>query len=101
MEALRSEEIARELGTRRIGREIRCLGSVGSTNDVAAQWATTGAPDGAVVLAEEQTRGRGRQGRSWASPRGAGLWLSVVLRPAIPRDDAAYVTAPGALGVVE
>ncbi len=101
METLRSEEIARDLGTRRIGRAVRCLPSVGSTNDVAAGWAAEGAPEGAVVLAEEQTRGRGRQGRSWTSPRGGGLWLSVVLRPAIPREDAAYLTALGALAVAE
>ncbi|MCI0340157.1 MAG: biotin--[acetyl-CoA-carboxylase] ligase [Planctomycetales bacterium] len=101
MEPLNAEEIARGLGTRRIGREIRCLESVPSTNDVGAEWAADGAPDGAVVLAEEQTRGRGRQGRSWASPRGGGLWLSVVLRPTILREDSAYLTVLGALAVPE
>ena len=51
-----------------------------STIDAAREWLKQGAPDGAVVIAERQTRGRGRQGRSWASPAG-GLWLTAILRP--------------------
>lgn len=53
---------------------------VGSTNDVAAALAGAGAPHGAVVVADEQTAGRGRHGNRWSSPRGAGLYLSVLLR---------------------
>jgi BirA family biotin operon repressor/biotin-[acetyl-CoA-carboxylase] ligase len=55
--------------------------SVGSTNDVAAGLANAGALEGTVVVAESQTAGRGRLGRVWCSPPGAGLYLSVVLRP--------------------
>lgn len=54
--------------------------TVGSTNDLAAQLALSGAPDGTAVLADQQTAGRGRRGRTWSSPPGAGLYLSVVLR---------------------
>jgi BirA family transcriptional regulator, biotin operon repressor / biotin---[acetyl-CoA-carboxylase] ligase len=54
--------------------------SVSSTNDRLKEQARLGAPEWSVVLAEEQTGGRGRQGRAWASPRG-GLYLSVLLRP--------------------
>lgn len=54
----------------------------GSTNDVAADLAVAGAVEGTVVLAERQTRGRGRSGHTWFSPPGAGLYVSVVLRPA-------------------
>jgi BirA family biotin operon repressor/biotin-[acetyl-CoA-carboxylase] ligase len=54
----------------------------GSTNDRARALAAGGAPAGTVVVAEEQTAGRGRQGRSWSAPRGRGLTLSVVWRPA-------------------
>jgi BirA family biotin operon repressor/biotin-[acetyl-CoA-carboxylase] ligase len=64
-----------------LGRAWRALDECGSTNDEAAAWARAGAPAGAVVTAETQTRGRGQQGRAWHSPPGASLYLSVVLRP--------------------
>jgi BirA family biotin operon repressor/biotin-[acetyl-CoA-carboxylase] ligase len=54
---------------------------VSSTNDVAARLAEQGAAEGCVVVAEAQSAGRGRQGRVWASPPGAGLYVSAVLRP--------------------
>ena len=52
-----------------------------STNDIAASLADGGADEGCVVIADAQTAGRGRLGRSWASPAGAGIYASVVLRP--------------------
>jgi BirA family biotin operon repressor/biotin-[acetyl-CoA-carboxylase] ligase len=55
--------------------------SIGSTNDVAARLAGGGAPEGTTVAAEAQTSGRGRLGRTWFSPQGAGLYVSVVIRP--------------------
>lgn len=55
--------------------------SIGSTNDRAAALAAAGAPEMTAVIADAQTEGRGRGGRRWASPRGLGLWMSVVLRP--------------------
>jgi BirA family transcriptional regulator, biotin operon repressor / biotin---[acetyl-CoA-carboxylase] ligase len=60
-----------------------------STNDVAARLADAGAVEGTWVVADEQTAGRGRRGRKWASPPGAGLYLSVIFRPqsAAVRDD--------------
>ena len=54
---------------------------IGSTNDVAARLAGGGAPEGTTVAAEAQTSGRGRLGRTWFSPQGAGLYVSVVIRP--------------------
>ena len=57
---------------------------VGSTNDVAAELAGRGAPHGTVVVADEQTAGRGRHGNRWSSPPGAGLYLSVLLRTDSP-----------------
>jgi BirA family transcriptional regulator, biotin operon repressor / biotin---[acetyl-CoA-carboxylase] ligase len=62
--------------------DLRWFPSVGSTMDLAAQAARDGAPEGLVICADEQTAGRGRRGRSWSSPAGAGLYLSIVLRPA-------------------
>jgi BirA family transcriptional regulator, biotin operon repressor / biotin---[acetyl-CoA-carboxylase] ligase len=54
---------------------------VSSTNDVAARLADAGAPEGTWVIADAQTAGRGRRGRTWLSPEGAGLYLSVIFRP--------------------
>jgi BirA family biotin operon repressor/biotin-[acetyl-CoA-carboxylase] ligase len=59
---------------------LRYQESIGSTNDAALALAAAGEPEGASVLSDEQTAGRGRRGRSWSSPPGAGLYLSVVLR---------------------
>jgi BirA family biotin operon repressor/biotin-[acetyl-CoA-carboxylase] ligase len=56
---------------------------VGSTNDVAAALAERDADEGLVVIADRQTAGRGRLGRTWASPPGAGIYLSVLLRPSL------------------
>ena len=65
-----------------IGREIRWYETLPSTNELARRLAEQGVPEGTVVVAERQTAGRGRLGRSWTSPAG-GIWLSVVLRPAL------------------
>ena len=55
--------------------------SVASTNDVAARLADSGAEEGTTVVAEMQTAGRGRHGRVWFSPAGAGLYVSIIVRP--------------------
>ncbi|MGD0610727.1 MAG: biotin--[acetyl-CoA-carboxylase] ligase [Anaerolineales bacterium] len=81
---------------------IRYFNRIGSTNEVALAWAGEGAPDLALVYAEEQTAGRGRAGRTWFSPRGAALALSLVLRPT-PAEQGfvARYTALGALAAAE
>lgn len=61
--------------------QVRRYGRVVSTQDVGKSLAVAGAPEGTVVLADEQTAARGRRGRGWFSPAAAGLWMSVVLRP--------------------
>ncbi|HRY30658.1 MAG TPA: biotin--[acetyl-CoA-carboxylase] ligase [Elusimicrobiota bacterium] len=66
-----------------LGRPICHFPSLGSTQDELKERALAGAPQGTLVLADEQTSGRGRMGRRWLSPRG-GLWFSLLLRPAIP-----------------
>ena len=70
------------------GYPRRWLAETASTNDVAREWALTGAPDGALVVAARQTRGRGRRERTWDSPAGTGLYASFVLRPDWPADQA-------------
>jgi hypothetical protein len=64
-------------------QQILWYPEVGSTNDLAGALADRNAPEGLVVLADRQTAGRGRLGRSWASPSGAGIYASVVLRPSV------------------
>jgi BirA family biotin operon repressor/biotin-[acetyl-CoA-carboxylase] ligase len=63
-----------------IGRPHRHFTSVGSTNEVARRLAAAGSPDGTVVTSEEQTAGRGRQGRQWSTPAGSALAWSLLLR---------------------
>ena len=69
-------------GENPLGGPVVHLDLAGSTNDVARDLAAGGAPAGTVVLAEEQTAGRGRQGRAWVAPRGRALTLSIVVREA-------------------
>jgi BirA family biotin operon repressor/biotin-[acetyl-CoA-carboxylase] ligase len=78
----------------RIGSTVFFYPTIGSTNDTAASLAASGAgeagarqPEGLVVFADEQTAGRGRRGRSWFSPPGSGLYVSVVLAPGRARVD--------------
>ncbi len=73
-------------------RRIFHFFKVDSTNSVAMQLGESGEPHGAVVLAEEQTAGRGRAGRTWASEKSAGIYCSVLLRPPIPPAHAPLLT---------
>ena len=73
--------------------------SLPSTNTEAARHAAAGAPEGLVVVAREQTAGRGRRQREWSSPRDAGLYLSVLLRPRLPAEEWPLLTLAAALAV--
>ncbi len=95
---LRTDDIRHGLKTRTIGRRVHLEREVGSTNTLAMEMASRGAPDGTVVLAETQTGGRGRLGRNWISPAG-NLYLSVILRPDIPTYKAPLITLMGAVAV--
>jgi BirA family biotin operon repressor/biotin-[acetyl-CoA-carboxylase] ligase len=86
------QDLAEALDERRnrlgpIASQLLYFDSIGSTNDVAASLASSGGNEGAVVMTESQTAGRGRRGRSWFSPPGAGLYVSVVLMPRRARVD--------------
>lgn len=78
--SLQAGRIRGRLGSARIGRRLHFHRRIDSTNDEARRLARRGAPDGTVVVADEQTAGRGRRRRVWRSPAGAGLYLSVVHR---------------------
>jgi BirA family transcriptional regulator, biotin operon repressor / biotin---[acetyl-CoA-carboxylase] ligase len=81
--------------------EIRYFDTIDSTNNYAAQWANEGAPDSALVIANQQTAGRGRGLRHWFTPPGAALAFSLVLRPKVPDQDGhiTRIAGLGALGV--
>ena len=79
--------------------ERRFLETVDSTNTEVKRMALTGAPHGSLCLAEQQTAGRGRLGRSWFSPAGCGLWVSVLLRPALKPAEAPLITFCTALAM--
>lgn len=75
-----------------IGEEIIRLGTVDSTNTYAMELAERGAANGTVVIAENQTKGKGRIGRTWVSPPGGNIYMSVILRPRIKLENATLLT---------
>ena len=99
-----AEALAR-VNLRRLGTRTLYFSSVGSTNDVASALATNGDQEGAIVIADAQTSGRGRRGRVWFSPPGAGLYVSVLLAPAKAGRAAeratALLTLAAGVGVAE
>lgn len=89
-----------DLQTKRLGRNVFFTREVGSTNDWAKELAVLGARDGTVAIAETQTAGRGRLGRSWISPSG-GLWFSVILRPMFKPAETVKLVFVASLAVAE
>lgn len=82
------------------GHCIEYHDEITSTNTRAKQLAEEGAPHGTLVIADSQTSGKGRRGRSWASPSGTGIWMSLILRPDIVPSSASMITLAAALSVV-
>lgn len=89
--------VLRDVLTGRFGHPLRVFQSLGSTNAEALAWATSGAPEGALVLADHQTAGRGRWDRTWVSAPGMLLQFSLVLRPHLDVEQLGLLTT--ALGV--
>lgn len=80
---------------------IRREDIVDSTNRQTRLWAREGAPHGAVIIAKQQTAGRGRRGRAWESRPGVGLWFSIVLRPDIPDSSYSLLSFAAALAAAD
>lgn len=101
-DALTEREVRRFLGTPGIlGRELHCLGTIDSTNIYAKKLALAGAPDGTVVIANDQTAGRGRMGRQFQSPKDKGIYLTVLLRPEVEPQRLMPITAMAGVAVCD
>lgn len=99
-DALTEAEICRFLpSTDVVGRRLLCLGETDSTNTRAKELAMAGEPEGLVVVADCQTAGRGRMGRSFQSPPGKGIYLTALLRPHLPSEQLMSVTAMAGVAV--
>lgn len=93
------EELLKKLQTKIMGRSVYYFECTDSTNIQAALAAKNGAQHGAVFVAEKQTAGKGRRGRTWESPQGKNLYFSLLLKPDFAPDKAAMLTLVMAVAV--
>ena len=93
------EELIGALSTEWVGKNLVFLDVVDSTNNKARRLAEQGAPDGTLVVAVEQSAGKGRRGRSWVSISGTGVWMSLLLRPDFMPESASMLTLVAAMAV--
>ena len=98
---IREGELSGHLSGCSLGSHLLCLDVIDSTNTECKRQAMAGAPHGLAVLSEEQTGGRGRLGRSFQSPKGCGLYLSLLLRPNLPPQEVVDFTAWVAVAVCD
>lgn len=99
--SLSAKEIQSDLNTTFLGKEIHVFQELGSTNDLAKELALQGAPSGTAVLANRQTKGRGRMGRPFVSPPGVGIYLSILLRPTLPPFRLPIITLASGVAVAK
>lgn len=100
-DVLSSMEVKMGLSTKIIGKEVLYFDTVDSTNNKLRLVALEGAEEGAVVIADEQLGGKGRRGHVWSSPKGTGLWMSVLLKPDITPQEAPRITLVAGLSVCQ
>lgn len=91
--------IRAQLGQHSLGCRMEVYDEIDSTNRRAREWAMAGAPEGALVIAREQTAGRGRFDRRFVSPRDAGVYMSLILRPRWPAERSVLITSMTAVAV--
>lgn len=94
-------EIKWNLKTKIIGKAVHFYESVGSTNNTAQALAEKGAPEGTIVIADRQTKGKGRLGRRWFSPAESGIYFSCILRPEILPNEVPKITLVAAVSAVK
>ena len=93
--------IAPLLTTKEIGRNMQVFSEIGSTNTAAKKLASERVANGTVIIADKQTEGRGRMGRSFESPSGTGIYMSLVLYPKFGLECAPLITSAAACAVAE
>lgn len=98
---LTKSELISMIHTEVIGQGIFYYEEVGSTNEAAKDLARKGAEEGTIVIADKQVQGKGRLGKSWDSPSGTGIWMSIVLRPQILPGQASQLTLLAGLCMCE
>lgn len=96
-----SNEIQLGLTTKMMGRNIHFEEAVASTQKIAQSLANDGVPEGTIVVADQQTKGRGRMARAWHSPSGTGIWMSMIIRPNIPVNTTPQLTLLTAVAIVQ
>ncbi len=94
-------EVQSRLQVRVFGHKYCHYETLESTNTTAKKFAELGEPEGTVVVAEQQTHGKGRMGRQWASPKGRGIYFSLIIRPKIPVMQAPQLTLVVATVIAE
>jgi BirA family biotin operon repressor/biotin-[acetyl-CoA-carboxylase] ligase len=98
---LSAESIKLGLKTELIGQNIVYYPSLGSTNDLLKELAAQGTPEGTLVIADEQTAGKGRLGRKWLAPPGTSLLLSLLFRPELAPNQAQRLTMICSLAIAD
>lgn len=96
-----SEVLEKSLAGKFIGRPLYYYPVIGSTNDVAFRLGVWGAPEGTAVIAESQTKGKGRLQRVWHSPPGSNIYTSIILRPNCKPDQAPQISIAAGVAVAE
>ena len=99
-ERIQASKVKELLRTKSLGRAILYFGDLTSTNELAKELAVRGVSEGTVVVAETQTKGKGRFKREWASPRN-GLWFSIILRPKVQPERAPKLTLLASVAVAK
>lgn len=100
-DTIAAREVLSRLETKRMGKEIRYFSTIGSTNQYARRIAEEGAADGTLVIADEQTDGRGRRGRHWVTPPGEAISFTLILRPNLPPEKISMITLVMGLAVAQ
>lgn len=98
---LSKEEIESQMETKWAGKTVVYFDEIDSTNTRAKFLTEEGAVHGTLIVAEQQNAGKGRRGRSWTSPKGSGIWMTLILKPDILPQSASMVTLIAALAIAK